>query len=490
MKTRHWLMFGAIMLVALGFRLYLAWGRGIWYDDAFSYFLAKQDLANIIKGTAADTEPPLYYFMLHFWLKLGESVFAMRLLGILFSMATIFFVFDIGRRLAGVEAGLSAALITAVMPFQIYHAQELRMYTLLALTLSMYLWFFIRIYLSREKKRPTGLWIGLILTGTLSIYAQTLAVFGLILPDIYLLLKTEWKKLRDLVISQVITMILALPWLMMIPGQITKIQTAFYTPRPEFLEVLQALLQYSMFLPVTGAVLVIASLLTVQSMVIVALETWKMRKTPGVGLLVTVWLGLPILLFIVSYGMRPIFVPRGFIFSMLAYAVLAGWIIAKRWKTFVGPFLLIASLSATLLTLPSLYTFSAFPRSPIQAATQYLTEQSVSSDLILHDNKLSFFPSHFYNPALEQSFLADEPGSHNDTYALASQEAIGLYPSMNVADLTVNKNRVWFVVFQKAIQEYKDMGTKVHPVIANLEQTYQLIDQREFGDLIVMRFER
>src|SRR3990172_3519873 len=130
MKTKHWIFLGAILLLALGLRLYEAGSREIFYDDAFSYFLAKQSLGQIVAGTAADTMPPLYYFLLHYWMKLGESIFVLRLLGVVLSIGMIGVVFDLGRRLAGAAAGLWAALIVAVGPFQIYHAQELRMYTL------------------------------------------------------------------------------------------------------------------------------------------------------------------------------------------------------------------------------------------------------------------------------------------------------------------------------------------------------------------------
>jgi hypothetical protein len=56
----------AIFLLGLALRCINLVGRGIQYDDAFSYFLASQNLNAIVMGTAADTMPPLYYFALHF----------------------------------------------------------------------------------------------------------------------------------------------------------------------------------------------------------------------------------------------------------------------------------------------------------------------------------------------------------------------------------------------------------------------------------------
>ena len=490
MKNRHWVLLGAIFILALGLRLYGAGTREIWYDDAFSYFLAKQSLGQIISGTAADTMPPLYYFLLHYWMKIGESLFVLRLLGMLLSLGSLAVVIDLGRRLAGIEAGLWAGLIVAVAPFQIYHAQELRMYALLGLAQVSYVWFFVRLQQLSVGNKAGWLWVGLIFTGTMSMYSHNLAIFGLILPDFYLLLKRAWKGLLKLAGAQVLILALAAPWLVMIPGQIDKIQTAFWTPRPGLVEVMQAILQTHIFLPLEGAVLVAGVLLSIWCTVLVTIETWKQRKTPGVGLLSLLALGLPILLFTVSYTMRPIFVPRGLILSMLAYAILGGWMIALRWKKFVGPFLAAAFIGAALISLPAYYSFSGFPRSQFKAATEYLRNTTAAGDLILHDNKLSYFPSHYYDPELPQEFLPDEPGSHNDTYALASQTAMQLFPTKSLAQAISGKETVRFVVFSRAIEEYRNLGAAEHPVMAQLGDAFTLSGHAAFGDLEIYTYQR
>ena len=44
--------------------------RSIQYDDAFSILLSGRNLNEIISGTAADTMPPLFYFILQYTLGL------------------------------------------------------------------------------------------------------------------------------------------------------------------------------------------------------------------------------------------------------------------------------------------------------------------------------------------------------------------------------------------------------------------------------------
>lgn len=489
MKTKDWFLFGAIILLALALRLYGLETRDLWYDEAFSFFLSEQSLADIVSGTAADTEPPLYYFLLHFWLNLGQTPFALRLLSVLLSMGTVLVVFDLTRRLAGISAAMWAALITVISPFQIYHAQEMRMYGLLALTQITYYWFFVRLQILEKPKKPLWLWVGLVVAGTAAMYSQSLAIFGLVLPDFYLLFKRNWRSLRNLVIAQAAILIFSIPWLIHVPGQIQKIQTAFYTPVPGFIEVLQAVMQTHAFMPLEGWLLAIAAVLSLQCMVMVSLETYKVRKVDGIGFTLLLWLGLPALLFVASYLMRPVFVPRGFITSMLGYFVLAGWIIALRWKKGIGPLIASAFIVLAAISLPSYYSFSEFPRSDFRIATKYLQENA-ADDLILHDNKLSYFPAHFYDPDREQYFLPDETGSHNDTYALASQHAIELYPVNSLEDVVSEEDTVWFVVFSRAIAEYQASGELTHPVLAELNQRYSLIQHKLFGDLEIYTFRR
>ena len=64
--NKNKLLFILIMLLGLMLRILFIDSREITYDDAFSYFLSRQPLPVIIGGTAADTMPPLYYFLLHF----------------------------------------------------------------------------------------------------------------------------------------------------------------------------------------------------------------------------------------------------------------------------------------------------------------------------------------------------------------------------------------------------------------------------------------
>jgi hypothetical protein len=71
LKNRRIAALALVFLLGITLRLIAVQSREIFYDDAFSLFLAEKSFSQIIHGTAADTMPPLYYFLLHIW-QLGD----------------------------------------------------------------------------------------------------------------------------------------------------------------------------------------------------------------------------------------------------------------------------------------------------------------------------------------------------------------------------------------------------------------------------------
>ncbi len=295
--------------------------------------------------------------------------------------------------------------------------------------------------------------------------------------------------LARLLIAQIMIGLLALPWLILVPDQISKVQAAFWTPKPGLVQVLQAVVTFHTNLPVPDLFMPIALILSVQVMVFVGIETVrKIRADQGVMLLAAFAMIPPILLFVISYLMRPVFVPRVFILSSIAYyGLLASALVKTRVPT-VAYLIVAASLVGMVLVLPAQYGDHSFPRSPFGAATAYLERSMDEGDVIVHDNKLSFFPAHYYAPDLPQKFLADPAGTHNDTLAPATQDALGLYPEQDLRTAVHGAARVWFIVFDTALKEYDAQGFDQHPVMASLDMDYDLLQQETFNDLHVFLY--
>jgi mannosyltransferase len=491
MKSRKLLSAG-VFLVAIVLRCLFLGTRSIEYDDAFSIFLSRQTLSGIVHGTAADTMPPLYYFLLHYWMFLGQQLWLLRILSVLLSLGSVLLVYWVVKALVNWKAGLWAAFLAAISPLQIYHAQDLRMYALLELAQLGYIWYFSQIWKNPNLERKDWKnWVGLVVCGGLAMYSHNLAIFVLVVPNLFLIFKTNWRLLFRLVIAQLVIGLTAMPWLLFLPGQISKIQGAFWTPRPGFVEIIQAIIMFTAALPLSGILLIIAAVLSIEVLIIVVMEAIKEKeKKDELGFLACYALLPPLLIFIVSYVMRPVFVPRGFLVSSMAYYGIAGVVISKNWSKGIGVLVAGTFGLAAVISLPSQYLLNSFPRSPYQQAMSYLETIIQPGEQIIHDDKLSYFPSRYYSPDLLQNFLADKSGSSNDTFALGSQQAMGIYPQPDLTTAIGESQQFYYVVFSETIQEYKAAGLADHPNLTWLRTHYMLLDKKVFNDLEIYHFSR
>ena len=74
----------AVLLLALALRLHLLGAQSVWWDEGFSVWVARQDVLSSARYTATDTQPPLYFWLVHGWrLLAGDSEFGLRFLALL-----------------------------------------------------------------------------------------------------------------------------------------------------------------------------------------------------------------------------------------------------------------------------------------------------------------------------------------------------------------------------------------------------------------------
>ncbi len=127
----------AMLLLALGVRVYRLDAQSLWYDEAVTTQVSAQGIAELTRWTADDIQPPLYYYAVAGWTRLaGRSEWALRFPSAFFGVLTVALLWAAARRLFGRRGGGrwaagSAALLAALSPLHVYYAQEARMYTLL-----------------------------------------------------------------------------------------------------------------------------------------------------------------------------------------------------------------------------------------------------------------------------------------------------------------------------------------------------------------------
>ena len=111
------------------------WTRsGLWLDEALTVNIARLPLHDIPDALKHDGAPPLYYYLLHFWIVLfGQSNDAVRALSGVFAVVTLPVAWLCGRRLGGRTWPGPRSSSLASAPFAVYYATESRMYALVIL---------------------------------------------------------------------------------------------------------------------------------------------------------------------------------------------------------------------------------------------------------------------------------------------------------------------------------------------------------------------
>ena len=118
----------------------------------------------------------IYSSVMHFWMQFGASDFWLRLPAALFGAATVPILFKIGEKLAGWRTGLVAGILAAVSPFNIYHSQQVRFYSLFIFSSAAFMLATIQYVDSPKAKRNR---LALILVGLLLMVSHFLGVLGL-----------------------------------------------------------------------------------------------------------------------------------------------------------------------------------------------------------------------------------------------------------------------------------------------------------------------
>ncbi len=149
-----------IIITVIGglLRVVLLGSKGMWLDETFSVWVANHSVADMLQWTVRiDQHPPLYYLLLHYWIALnGDTPYYARQLSVLFGAGTIPIIYLIGKRLSGVMVGLAAAVFLALSPFNIFFAQETRMYTLLTFNAAVAIYALVRLLTDSRSTRPIG----------------------------------------------------------------------------------------------------------------------------------------------------------------------------------------------------------------------------------------------------------------------------------------------------------------------------------------------
>ena len=144
-----------ITLLAFLLRAYRLDFQSYWIDEGWTVYFAHQSLAELWQLLQlTEIKPPFYFPSIIYWVKLvGDSEYAVRFYSVIFGVLVAPFAYRLGCDLGGRWLGLLLALLLTVSPYQIWHSQDARMYSILTAASTMSMWGFVNIW-RRDGFRP------------------------------------------------------------------------------------------------------------------------------------------------------------------------------------------------------------------------------------------------------------------------------------------------------------------------------------------------
>jgi mannosyltransferase len=194
--TRRSLLPGMVLLlvlVAFALRLYRLDFQPLRGDESFTIQFSAHPPSWLLPAIAnVEPNPPLYYFLLHYWMEVfGLSEFVTRYLSLVFGVLCVPLLCHLGRTLTRPMTGAAAALLVAINPCQVWHSQDVRNYTLWP-ALSMGALISLLYALQEGKKRY---WAGYAIMTLLSLYTHYNDLFMLVFQNLFfvIVVLTGWR---------------------------------------------------------------------------------------------------------------------------------------------------------------------------------------------------------------------------------------------------------------------------------------------------------
>lgn len=197
MKSYFYSMTVPLILVLINFVLkirFLSW-PSLAMDEPFSVYYSQFSISTIIYELSLGNNPPLYEIFLHFWVNIfGISEFAVRLPSVLFSSLAVYFIYRICYKYFDVKTAILASILFTFSNYQLYFAQEARVYPLFMLLSIVSMDQFMRLVTPGHSKSNS---ITYVIVSILLLYSHFFSWF-ILFVQAFVLIIIHGKKPSDL----------------------------------------------------------------------------------------------------------------------------------------------------------------------------------------------------------------------------------------------------------------------------------------------------
>lgn len=424
----------AIIILGIIFIFLSAFHADIWFDESYSVAIAKHNFVDIWNITGNDVHPAFYYWMLHIvYLIFGNNAIIFRLFSVLAVAILGILGYTHVRKDFGEKTGVLFSFLAYFLPVMCTYSQEIRMYSWSCLFVTLMAIYAYRFYQSTKNNKEDKN-KNLIIFGIFSIICCYIHYYALVtaaLVNLLLLIfviknrKQDNKTLKNFLILAGVQIILYIPWLIYLWGQIVHVGGGFWIvvgPVNTTVEVLSFQFRRQLdtifeFNFQTILALVMSVCMYIY-LIYKAITTKKEDNQPGY-LSAGVYIGVILIMLLVSI-ISPILFSR-YLFVMTGLYVFAlAFFMAKEKRKWVT--ILICTIILILGTISNVTNIMINYDESNMKQIEYIRENIQKDDIIVYSNIgnggviAAFFPEnkqYFYNGQhwdIEEAYKSYGPG--------------------------------------------------------------------------------
>ncbi len=183
----------------------------IYGDEAFSVFHSQQTLSELFDRLLKDTNPPLYFAILHYWIALfGIGVVYVKALSVLFSIGTSVMLFVLANKHLNKVSAVFVSIMYLFSDIHFDYSHQVRAFSMVLFLCSVSIYLFLEISTTKKKK----LWIILSIVNLALLFTHYLTAFFIVSQAIFslFLFKNNKKACLNILYSYILSFILFLPW--------------------------------------------------------------------------------------------------------------------------------------------------------------------------------------------------------------------------------------------------------------------------------------
>ncbi len=379
-----WLL--VILLLATATRFHALDTRSLWEDEGWTLLLSRGSIGQIVETMAYDQHPPLYFVLFGLWHDVtGNTEFAIRAFSVFAGILSTAAMYQLGKTLFNVRAGLFATALFAVWDFAIDIAQDARQYGLLTLFVLLSCIFYFR-YLKSPTRAHGVYWF---IFSILALYTQYVAGVVLAIQALHWLLIFRQRILDGMIRFGLIGLAFSIWGIVFIhQNQVRWDDPIFYQSglpnnQETFILIRDALITQQFGL--------IIGLFLLGSVFITYLPYFKMKVRPSSSIIfLMLWTILYIGLFVYLNESREILRIRIFAIVLPPILLLVAHGLANL-QPVPQFFLILVLLGVNLTTIDSRQN-----NPPWREVTRNITNLHQADELVLMDIWVGDFPARYY----------------------------------------------------------------------------------------------